>query len=77
MNPPLPKLRDDEILLDEDTNIVHMRTRYDILAMKLNQKQKRLWDSNDEESSSEEDFAFLDNIAKGKANMTEMEAKLI
>lgn len=36
-----------------------------------------MWDSEDEESSSEEDFAFLDNIAKGKANMTEMEAKLI
>jgi hypothetical protein len=35
LNPPELKLRDDEIHLDEDTNILHERTRYDILAMKL------------------------------------------
>lgn len=40
-------------------------------------KQDRLWDSSDENSSSDEDFKFLDAIANGKNNMTEMEAKLI
>jgi len=37
----------------------------------------RLWDSSDNDSSSEEDFAFLDAIANGKRPMTEIEAKLI
>jgi len=40
-------------------------------------KRGRLWDSSDEDSSSDEDFKFLDAIANGKQNMTEMEAKLI
>jgi hypothetical protein len=44
--------------------------------MKHKQTSNRLWDSSDEGSSSEEDFEFLENIAKG-AKMTELESKLI
>jgi hypothetical protein len=54
-----------------------MPTREERRLMRHGRKHDRLWDSSDEDSSSEEDFAFLDNIANGKANMTEMEAKLI
>lgn len=52
-------------------------TREERRAAALARKTDRLWDSSDEGSSSDEDFKFLDSIANGKANMTEMEAKLI
>lgn len=52
-------------------------TREERRAAALAKKTDRLWDSSDENSSSDEDFKFLDAIASGKTNMTEMEAKLI
>jgi len=52
-------------------------TREERRAQALAKKADRLWDSSDEDSSSDEDFKFLDAIANGKSNMTDMEAKLI
>ena len=52
-------------------------TREERRAIALSRKTDRLWDSSDEDSSSEEDFAFLDAISSGKKPMTEIEAKLI
>lgn len=52
-------------------------TREERRAHELIRTTDRLWDSSDEYSSSEEDFAFLDAYKTGKKPMTEVEAKLI
>jgi hypothetical protein len=67
---------DTIIRKDKNGNPIPL-TREERRAAALSKKTDRLWDSSDENSSSDEDFKFLDAIASGKTNMTEMEAKLI
>jgi len=64
-------------IVDAELKVVKPLNAKDRKMLHEQRQTGRLWDSSDVDSSSEEDFAFLDSIASGKRPMSEMEAKLI